>query len=77
LGRQAGDVAGHVRVGDKEVVVARGKEAVTAHDKEEAVSPAGDEEASAAGVKDYYLMLTKKMIVTLIAKNINKMLLKF
>jgi hypothetical protein len=50
---------------------------VAAHDKEDAVSPAWDKEASAVGVKDYYLMLTKKMIVTLIAKNINKILLKF
>jgi hypothetical protein len=70
-------MAGQARVGDKEAVVARGKEAVAARDKEEAASPAGAEEASTAGVKDYYLMLTKKMIVTLIAENINKMLLKF
>jgi hypothetical protein len=68
LGRQVGDTAGHARVGDKEAVVARGKEAVAARDKEEVMSPAGDAEASAAGVKDYSLMLTKKMIVTLIAK---------
>jgi hypothetical protein len=47
------------------------------NDKEDAVSPGWDKEASAAGVKDYYLMLTKKMIVTLIAENINKILLKF
>jgi hypothetical protein len=50
---------------------------VAARDKEEAASPAGDKEASTVGVKDYHLMLTKKMIVTLIAKNRNKMLLKF
>jgi hypothetical protein len=77
LGRWAGDAAGHARVGDKEAVVTRGKEAVAIHDKKKAVSPAGDKEESASGVKDYYLMLTNKLIVMLIAENINKMLLKF